>query len=293
MSCQTVPGQTIGADVKVGPVIQRVPAIANIKLCYGTGTVPVVSVTYSGGTCTSNCLTVTLGGGAIDLEGVSLSWTEDGVLKTQAVNPAPVEGVPSTCLLSVGMPDAPNPNCFIAIGPDDPTGVTGPIITTVNQTIDTALRTAEAARTLTCSLIPDQYYQGYNYDFCTNPTGWTTATTNYWVDYGYTQGCRRVPDMYDPYNGYSADFCTDPIGWTNAVVNTAWYAIGNVQVCDQISPMYDPNSGYYVYFCDDPVRWTTAYLYYWCGSICDRNTLDNLLYNVRRLINENIQIQAT
>src|SRR5688572_14838944 len=89
LSCQSVPGSTVGADVKVGPVIQRVPAIANIKLCYGTGTVPVASVTFAGGTCTSNCLTVSVGGGDVDLEGVSLQWTEDGVARSVPVNPGP------------------------------------------------------------------------------------------------------------------------------------------------------------------------------------------------------------
>lgn len=290
MSCQSVPGSTIGADVKVGPVVQRVPAIANIKLCYGTGTVPVASVTFAGGTCTSNCLTVTLGGGAVDLEGVSLSWTEDGVLKTQAVNPAPVEGVPSTCVLSVGMPDAPNPGCFIAIGPDDPSGITGPIIATVNDAIDTALELAEDGYVITCSSIPDAYYQGYNYDFCQDPIGWTNAMSSAAIDDGYYEGCRRIPDRTDPYSGYRYDFCTDPIGWTNAVINTAanLVPVPDTYVCDDFGPIYDPQSGYDVYFCDDPVRWTVLYLQSWCGSRCDIATLDQLIYTIQR----SIEIQA-
>ncbi len=285
MTCQSVPGQTLGADVKVGPVVQRVPAVANIKLCYGTGTAPIASVTTSGGTCTSNCLTVTVGGGDVDLEGASVSWTEDGVAKTQALNPAPVPGPPATCVLSTGIPDAPNPDCFIAIGVDDPSPVIAPIVQTVNSTVNTVVQTAGNAVTITCSLIPDRYSNGYNYDFCTNPVGWTNAT----VDYAYKTACATVPDMYDPYYGYSADFCTNPIGWTNAVVNTVRY---NPTVCGSISPAYDYNNGYYVYFCDDPVGWTRAVLSRWCIA-CEPIVIDELIYTIRRLINENVEIQIS
>lgn len=284
MSCSSVPGQTIGADVKVGPVVQRVPAISNIQLCVGTGTPPLASVTFSGGTCTSNCLTVTVGGGDIDLEGATVSYREDGILRSVPLNPAPVDAVDPNCIISVGMPDAPNPNCFIAIGPDDPTGTIAPIMQTVNNTIATVVDTAETAVEITCSLIPDRYDYPYNYDFCTNPTGWTSATTNYYYEYT----CDRIPGMYDPYWGGYYEFCSDPIGWTNAVINTVTYTPA---VCDSIGPVYDPNYGGYVYFCDDPVRWTTAYLNYWCGSLCDGTTLDDLLERIRRSVNDNVQVQ--
>lgn len=283
MSCSSVPGQTIGADVKVGPVVQRVPAISNIQLCVGTGTPPLASVTFSGGTCTSNCLTVTVGSD-VDLEGATVSYKEDGVLRTQALNPAPVEVTDPSCVISVGMPDAPNPNCFIAIGPDDPTGVITPIMNTVNSTITTVLNTADTAVDITCDLIPDRYDYPYSYDFCTDPIGWTSSTTNYYYNYS----CNRIPDMYDRW-GQRNDFCTNPVGWTNAVIDTA---TTNPIVCDSLSPMYDPNYGYYVYFCDDPVRWTTLYLQSWCNNLCDAETLDRLIVTLQRRINEAIQIQA-
>lgn len=280
MSCQSVPGSTIGADVKVGPVTQRVPAISGIQICVGTGTAPVASVTFSGGTCTSNCMTVTVGGGDVDLEGMSVSWREDGVLRTQAVNPAPVDGPDGMCVISVGMPDAPNPNCFIAIGPDDPSGIITPLMNTINDVIDLGLETVNTAYAITCSVIPDRS----GYDFCTDPSGWTNATT----DYAYNTACARVPDQYDQW-GNRYDFCTDPIGWTNAVIGNA-YQTG----CDRIPPMYRGYPYYsYVYFCDDPVGWVAAALGTdsWCIS-CNIVDLDAYLEAVRRLVNENIQINA-
>lgn len=285
MTCQSVPGQTIGADVKVGPVIQRVPAVANIKLCYGTGTAPVASVTTSGGTCTSNCLTVTVGGGDVDLEGASVSWTEDGVLKTQTLNPAPVDTPDGTCVISTGIPDAPNPNCFIAIGVDDPSGTLAPIVQTVNQAVTTALQYVDYGKSVTCSLIPDRS----GYDFCTNPTGWTTAM----ADFAYTTACRQVPDQWDPNWGTYRDFCTDPVGWSNAVVNNAYQS-----TCSWIPPMYRGYPYYdYVYFCDDPVGWTYAALGVdnWClkCTTIELEQLNQLLEEIRRMVNDNVQVQVS
>lgn len=311
MSCQSIPGQTIGTDVKVGSVQQRVPAIANIKLCYGTGTVPVASVSTVGGTCTSNCLTVTVGGGAVDLEGVSLSWTEDGVLKSTPVNPTPVDGVDGTCVISVGMPDAPNPDCFIAIGPDDPTGLTAPVLATVNtavttafelvgyggqvagqavedggqlagDTIDDAGQLADAAYEITCDAIPDRS----GYDFCSDPNGWVNESSNYY----YYYACDRVPAMQGDYYWEQYYFCDDPVAWTNALLDNYSETVNDYYwyTCDQLGYAYDPRNGGYYYACDDAAGWASAVVYTWCGSLCDAST-EEYLDMVRQLL-RNIEI---
>ncbi|HEV2755475.1 MAG TPA: hypothetical protein VG318_06825 [Actinomycetota bacterium] len=223
-TCVTVPGSTIGTDVSIAGQKARVPAISGIQVCAGTATAPIVSVQTSGGTCTFACLSVLLGGD-VDAEGVSISYREDGVLRTVPVNPPPVDGPATTCLLSVGSPDAPYPDCFIAIGPElgNPVGDAQPVI---DGAVDTALdayadaiETAGDAYALACNRIPTAYDQyGYGYEFCDDAVGWTVVMTS-----GATEiACDAIPDMQDPYSGWSYSFCTDIFGWVDAAVDTVY-----------------------------------------------------------------------
>lgn len=283
-NCVPVPGGTLGADVKVGPVEQRVPAITNIKVCAGGATVPLARVATSGGTCTSNCLSVFVGGGALDLDGVSITWSEDGSPHAPVgLDPAPVSGTGETCALSVGFPDAPNPDCFVAIGPDDPTGLVQPVADLAADAIDTAIALVNDGVTITCGLVPDYYDPNWGryVDFCEDPVGWTVAASND----GVNITCNAMPVFYDDW-GYEHRFCSDPVGWTNLLVESTY------ETCNQaLGYQWDPNTWEYVYFCNDPIRWTELTLDNWCGSLCDLPTLQELIRTARDAANENIKIQ--
>lgn len=161
-TCQSVPGETIGADVKVGPVRQRVPAISNISVCMGGATMGLVTVETSGGTCTFSCLSVLVGGDA-GAEGLTISYYEDGVPRTIPVSPPPVGGPDATCVLSVGSPDAPYPDCFIAIGPE----LDGPV-GDVQEAVDDAVA-------LACDTVPPAGSPSNDYEFCEYPHLWANA----------------------------------------------------------------------------------------------------------------------
>lgn len=127
-TCQSVPGSTPGTDVRILGEDHRVPAISNISVCSDGATVPLVAVDLAGhGYCSSPCLSVLLVGDDLDVGRVTLSYQEDGVVRSVTNDPPGSAGPGNECLLSVGSPDAPYPTCLNAIGPDlgDPLGDTG------------------------------------------------------------------------------------------------------------------------------------------------------------------------
>ncbi|HYO60970.1 MAG TPA: hypothetical protein VEU29_03625 [Actinomycetota bacterium] len=285
-NCVPVPGGTLGADVKVGPVEERVPAISDIEICVGGGTVPLTRVATSGGSCVSGCLAVYVGGGAVDLDGFSISWSEDGVPHAPVgLDPTPISGPAETCVLSVGMPDAPDTDCFIAIGPDDPTGTLQPIVDDAFEAIGTAVGLVGTGERITCDLIPDWYDSntGTYRDFCTDEVGWSLAVAND----GEDVTCNSLPPMYDDW-GREYRFCDNPTGWLNAFVDDGYetcnYALG---------PQTDPDYPYWwdeVYFCDDPVLWTERAIENLCNNLCDLQTLQVLIARIREITQEEIRI---
>jgi hypothetical protein len=282
-NCVPVPGGTIGSDVKVGPIEDRVPAISNIVICAGGGTVPLARVATSGGTCTSSCISVYVGGDTLDLDGASISWSEDGVAQPPVgLNPPAIPAGGEVCVLSAGFPDAPDTECTIAIGPDDPTGVVQPVVDEANEIVADVLGRIDGAGQLTCDQVPEWYdpNTGSWADFCTDPAAWSFAVTNGGTDLT----CGTLPVMYDDW-GTPYEFCENPTGWTNAFVDDTYetcnYALG---------PQYDENWWDYVYFCDDPVRWTELALRNLCGNLCNPQTLQVLIATIRELSEENIQI---
>jgi hypothetical protein len=289
-NCVPVPGGTIGADVKVGPVDERVPAISDIVLCAGGGTVPLARVATSGGTCVSGCLAVYVGGGAIDLDGVSISWSEDDVPHAPVgLDPAPIGGTGETCVLSVGMPDAVDPDCFIAIGPDDPTGRIQPLVDTASDAVETALELVGEVERITCDLVPDWYdtSTGTYRDFCTDEVAWGVAVANAVVGDARNVTCNSLPVMYDDW-GNEYRFCENAAGWLNAFVDDGY------ETCNgTLGPQYDPDYPYWwdaVYFCDDPVLWTERALENLCRNLCDTQTLQVLIGRIRQITQEEIKI---
>lgn len=209
-TCVTVPGSTIGTDISIAGQKARIPAISGITLCAGTGTVPIVSVQTSGGTCTFSCLSVLVGGGSVDAEGLTISYREDGVLKTVPVDPPPVAGPSSTCVFSVGSPDAPYPDCFIAIGPElgDPIGDLLPVI-------DDAVERAEDVEDAACSEIPEARY---TVAFCDAPAEWIVAAAGGASDLA----CDVIPPMTFAPGGEGHEFCDGPDIWVLAAVNNVY-----------------------------------------------------------------------
>lgn len=281
-ACSVVPGRTLGADIKVGPVTTRVPAVSEITLCAGTGSAPVYQVKTYGGTCRSGCLSVFVGGGSVDAEGLWVSWKEDGVQKNAPIDPAPIPGPAGICVISTGMPDSPDPNCFISIGPDDPSGVIQPIVDFASGVIGNVMNTVTKVKTITCAAIPDWYRPGYGYqDFCTNPIGWTQAV----ADTGVTTTCNTIPDAYDQY-GNRYDFCTNPVGWSNV-----WVTYTYNTACGTIPPAYRGYPYYYyVEFCDDPIGWTAAMLDKLCNKLCDATTITPYLIELKEVFDQNVQV---
>lgn len=234
-TCVPVPGSTIGTDVTIAGQKARVPAISGITVCAGTATAPIVTVQTSGGACTFACLSVLVGGGSIDAQGLTVSYREDGVLRTIPVDPPPVAGPASTCVFSVGSPDAPHPDCFIAIGPElgDPIGDLQPVVNdaleTVWATYGDALELVDNADDAVCARIPGAYDQyGSYYNFCDNPVGWTFAVAGAWTQYG----CDQIPDMYDQW-GYSYDFCESPVTWTVVAVQNVCNLACNTETINE------------------------------------------------------------
>ncbi|HEX2058099.1 MAG TPA: hypothetical protein VHI71_06990 [Actinomycetota bacterium] len=280
-TCVDVPGSTLGATVKVGPVEQRIPAVANVRLCAEGATAPVFRTEGAAGGCQSNCFSVYVGGGAVDVGSLAVSWTEDGVAKSAAFNPDAVPLPGEECVISVGIPAAPNPACFIAIGVDDPSDHTDLVTDAVDDGRRTVTGAVTTAVDITCRSIPDRYRPGYGWvDFCTDPDGWVSAVG----EEGVRVACGAFPVLYDDW-GNSYEFCANPVGWTIELVND----VG--ETCNwTMGPQWDPNSWQYVYFCDDPVRWTELALENWCGSLCDPQTLFELIQTIRQKINEDIEI---
>lgn len=282
-NCVPVPGSTLGADVKVGPIEERVPAISNIVVCAGGGTVPLARVATSGGTCTSSCITVYVGGSALNLDGASISWSEDGVAQPAVgIDPMPVPTGSEVCALSVGFPDAPDTDCTVAIGPDDPFGVVGPVLTTVTEVVDEAVERVESTGQMTCNTLPDWYdpNTGQWADACTQPAEWSIAIANS----GGQAGCNAIPPMYDDW-GREYRFCENASGWVNAFVDDTY------ETCNYtLGPQYDEYWWDYVYFCDNPVRWTELAVENLCGSLCDPTALQVFIARLREL-SEDVQIR--
>jgi hypothetical protein len=144
-TCENLPGSTPGTDVSAGGVHQRVPAISNIQVCVGGASTGVLSVDRAGhGYCSTACLSVLLFGGDVDSEGVSVSWRQDGVTKSEGIDPDGAGG-DSICVISVGSPDAPFPNCEVAIGPElgDPVGDVRDQIDELTEPLDPVIETYE------------------------------------------------------------------------------------------------------------------------------------------------------
>lgn len=278
-TCVPVPGSTIGTDVSIAGQKARVPAISGIQVCAGTATTPIVSVQTSGGTCTFACLSV-LVGGDVDAEGLSISYREDGVLRTVPVNPPPVDGPASTCLFSVGSPDAPYPDCFIAIGPElgDPIGDIDPVIDGAVATAtdlagdagatafqlaaeagETATGLAEEAEATASALAADAIATALNL-------------------YGYLLGiaesadetvCDEIPGVYDD-SGYYRHPCDNAAAWANAMADAVVEAVpdlddipnvndvlSDLPGCESVPDVYEPN-GNPRRFCDGPGFWAGA-----------------------------------
>ena len=137
-TCVSVPGGTPGTDVSAGGVHKRVPAISNIQVCVGGASAGVVSVDQSGnGYCSAACLSVFVLGGDVDSEGISVSWRQDGSTQSQGIDPGGAGGQ-GICVISIGSPDAPYPNCEVAIGPEigDPVGDLGETIRELTEPLD-------------------------------------------------------------------------------------------------------------------------------------------------------------
>jgi hypothetical protein len=231
-TCQAVPGSTIGTDVSIAGQKFRVPAISGIQVCVGSVSVPLVTVETSGGACTFSCLSVLVGGGPADAEGITITYLEDGVPKSVPVTPPPVDGPPSTCVLSVGSPDAPYPDCFISIGPElgDPIGDVTPVVgDAVDAVLDvyafavvTALDTAGAvaeeagdAVAAACAELPATEDQsGNDVHACDDPAAWVEGMR--YDTYEFT--CESIPPMRD-HNWYTRyEFCEYPHFWLQEAI---------------------------------------------------------------------------
>lgn len=274
-TCVDVPGSTLGATVKVGPVEQRIPAVSGIQICAeAPGTLPVRTENGASG------LTVFVGGGTVTVGSITVSWLEDGVPNSETFNPGGVPLPPEQCLLSVGTPAAPYPDCFIALGVDDPTGLADPALDELDEQRAAAEREAENLRAITCDAIPPVYRDGQWIEFCADPGGWTSTIAD--------DGTRTVCGLYPAYDdwGNRYEFCTDPAGWTNAVIDDAY------ESCNwTVGGQWDPNRWDYVYFCDDPVRWTELAIEQWCNNLCDPDTIVRLIGTIRQRLDDNIKIQ--
>ncbi|HEX2295248.1 MAG TPA: hypothetical protein VHN37_08065 [Actinomycetota bacterium] len=276
-TCVDVPGETVGAWVKVGPVNERIPAVSGIRLCAGGVTAPLYRVeTAAAGGCNTGCLTVYVGGPSIGVEGATISWREDDVEKSAVIEPREVTGTGEVCVLSTGIPLAPDPACFIALGIDDPTGLVAPVV-------DAAEDAVEDAGEITCTSIPDWYdpSRGEYVDFCTDPAGWSAAVAND----GGRLGCSAIPPMYDDW-GNAYYFCDNASAWTNALIDETYDTCNNT-----IGYQVDPNTWQPVYFCDDPVRWTQIQLENLCRNLCDVETLQELIARIRVIISRGIEIR--
>lgn len=181
-TCVSVPGGTPGFDVSIGGQPHRVPAISGIQVCAGGSTLPGVTVEQWGGNCYYGCLSVLVGGGSADPEGISVSYRADGVTQSFGVNPGGVGGGDQICVLSVGVPDAPYPTCNVALGIDDPLGGGNLLPDDV------------------CDSVPPQSDPegwGGTVEFCDDPATWTgyfvTRVCNaVCEDLGYAVVCRLL-----------------------------------------------------------------------------------------------------
>lgn len=161
-TCVSVPVSTIGTDVSLLGDRYRVPAVSGIRVCADGASTPLVAVETSGGSCSSGCLSVLLQGNDTDAGAVTIYYSTDGTSHSETVNPGGAGGGSDTCLLSVGSPDAPYPNCAVAIGPDGLPGGGDPLPDVPG-----------------CETVPDVYDENGNpTGFCDDPAGWIRTVVN-------------------------------------------------------------------------------------------------------------------
>lgn len=255
-NCVPVPGGTAGTSVKVGSVKVDVPAISNIELCAGGASVPQYRVEFSGGACTSSCLSVYAGGGTLSAGSITVRWTETvgttSTPKEQVVDPDGVTPpVGETCVLSTGAPVPANEACEIAIGVVPPPDALGPVVDAAEATVQEAIATVFGYVDTTCATVPDNYNEstGEYADFCANPAGWAIGTGG---DAG-AMTCGALPDRYDPQTGETYDACTNTSGWASSL---AQELLGTT--CDNVPDRTDPDTGQTYDFCTDPWGWAGA-----------------------------------
>lgn len=230
-TCQSVPASTPGTDVRLAGQDHRVPGISNIRVCAESPTAPVLVVDTAGhGTCLSPCLSILLDGNALDGGAVTLSYARDGVMQTSTTDLPGVPGPGDECLLSVGSPDAPYPDCFNAIGPDlgDPLGDTGDdvdaAVATVwdlagdvgvaaNQAIDTAEAVVADAQADAVALANQVLAE---VDETLDPVEALAQNLLRIAD----DPCGSMPPQYDEW-GNETQFCSDPGGWTYMTLQRA------------------------------------------------------------------------
>lgn len=170
-ACTTVPASTPGSTVRLAGQDHRIPSISGISVCTAGGSVPLVWVEASGGSCSLGCLSIGLTGDGAEAGSVTISYQVDGSPASRTVEPGGVGGPGDSCLLSVGAPQAPRPTCFNALNVEVPEE-------DVQELEDVA-----------CETIPDQGEWG-QHDFCEDPQEWGLAIVR--------DALRAVLDTIDP-----------------------------------------------------------------------------------------------
>lgn len=116
-SCQTISVTTPGATYRVAGQSIRVPSVSNPTACVTSADVVTLAISReTNGICTTNCYTIYVGG-VVDPGAVTITYYADGVPQTFRYDPAPVP-LPGQCLLSIGSPRAPRPDCFSSLDVD-------------------------------------------------------------------------------------------------------------------------------------------------------------------------------
>ncbi|MDQ3953598.1 MAG: hypothetical protein M3279_11660 [Actinomycetota bacterium] len=172
-ACTTLPVSTPGTTVRIAGEDHRVPAISNVSICTSDGSVPFVWVETSGGFCTTACLSIGLAGSDADAGSVTISFRADGNEVSRTVSPGGVGGPGDACLLSVGSPQAPRPDCPNAVSVDDVIGdPVGDVVAIVEGLIGDVPSS--------CDEIPDQRdpNSGETVAFCDDPSRWLDIFLN-------------------------------------------------------------------------------------------------------------------
>jgi hypothetical protein len=131
------------------------------------------------------------------------------------VNPDGVGVGDEICVLSVGIPDAPEPNCNVSIGPDgDPVPDLGPTIDEINEALgDLGGDVGQTLENLGQDIAELEQTVNEAIADADQTVDNTTAQIRDEID----ATCDRVPPQSNPDTGEQYEFCDDPQGWLNSL----------------------------------------------------------------------------